>query len=359
MDHVNSNEFVTAEVPSNIAFVKYWGKRDTAAQWPANSSLSMTLDKARTVTSARVLGPDATSDKITKDGTLLSRDSHGAEKAYKHLEFLRNATGFSSYLEVVTHNTFPSECGIASSASGLGALTMASVAAWTGCHDLAELQLRGHTLQSLAHMARLGSGSACRSFFGGYVAWEPGASPTEQTVQQVKPTEHWPLADLIVIVSAARKPVSSTVAHKTAWTSPLFGPRLAGLSERLKAAEDAIKNRDLKQLGTCIEADALEMHAVMMTSQPAANYMTKDSEEVISWIRTERASGQLDAWFTMDAGPNVHVICDARNAQIYAQKIKERFPEFALIADTAGAGPVLYQGSSKGTNTDTPKETVN
>lgn len=338
-------EFFTAEVPSNIAFVKYWGKRDSETQWPANSSVSMTLKHARTITSARTLGASDGRDIIFKDGKKLEPGNPQADKAYGHLDFLRGRLGFSGWLEVHTKNTFPSECGIASSASGLGALTLASIAAWTGCDDLKDLQLRGHTMPVLAALARIGSGSACRSFFGGYVGWEAGAAPTDQSVHQVADETFWPLADLIVIVSAEKKPVSSTVAHKTAWTSPLFGPRLAGLSERLSATNEAIRSRDLKKLGACIEADALEMHAVMMTSEPAARYMTRHSEEVISWIRSERTAGRMDAWFTMDAGPNVHVICEGSQAAAYSEKIKERFPDFELIADMTGAGPVLYKGT--------------
>lgn len=334
----------TAEVPSNIAIIKYWGKQNTGLQWPANSSVSMTLNKSRTITTAALRATPSDADVITKDGIELIPGDPAADKAYKHLGFLRRELGFRAALAINTRNTFPSECGIASSASGLGALTLAAIAAWTACDNIQDLQLRGHTLPALAALARIGSGSACRSFFGGFAEWEAGESAEQQQVFQVATQQHWPLADLIVIVSDQKKSVSSTQAHQTAWSSPLFRPRLAGINERLQVARSAIANKDLNSLGTCLEADALEMHAVMMTSVPPANYMTPDSETILSWIRSERATGNFDAWFTMDAGPNVHIICDAGNSAPYAQKIRTRFPEFELITDSTGEGPVLYRG---------------
>jgi diphosphomevalonate decarboxylase len=341
------NDFFTAEVPSNIAFVKYWGKLDTGLQWPANDSVSMTLNNAKTITSARILAnqADNAQDIIIKEGEVLVRGQAGADKAYKHLAFLRDQLGFSAALEIQTKNTFPSECGIASSASGLGALTLSAVAAWTGSSSLDELQLKGHTLTALSALARIGSGSACRSFFGGYVEWQAGESAQGQNVVPVSSQKHWDLADLILIVSNQKKPVSSTEAHETAWTSPLFKPRLAGIKERLRTVKDAIKTKHLAALGQAIEADAIEMHAVMMTSTPPARYMTPDSEAALSWIRTERATGTFDAWFTMDAGPNVHIICSNENAKTYADRIRKRFPDFELLRDSTGGGPVLFRGT--------------
>ena len=341
------NDFFTAEVPSNIAFVKYWGKLDKSLQWPANDSVSMTLNQAKTITSARIIArqDENTQDIITKEGKVLVRGQSGADKAYRHLDFLRDQLGFTAALEIQTKNTFPSECGIASSASGLGALTLSAVAAWTGSSSLGELQLKGHTLTALSALARIGSGSACRSFFGGYVEWEAGESALKQSVVQVSDQKHWDLADLILIVSNQKKPVSSTEAHETAWTSPLFKPRLAGIKERLRAVKHAIKTKDLANLGQAIESDAIEMHAVMMTSTPPARYMTPDSEAALAWIRTERASGTFDAWFTMDAGPNVHIICSNENAKSYADRIRKRFPNFELLVDATGGGPVLFRGT--------------
>lgn len=331
-----------ARVPSNIAFVKYWGKRDTTLQWPANDSLSMTLSAAHTITSAQIAtgGPD----RIEAGGTLLS--GKRLDKARKHLDFLRAELGFAAPLLINTKNSFPSDCGIASSASGLAALTVAAIAAWTDAGTLADLDAEGFDRRRLAALARRGSGSACRSLFGGYVAWQAGGSPAEQSVRVVRDAESMPLVDLIVIVSTAAKTHGSTEAHQTAWSSPLFAPRLAGLPERFARVESAIKRGDFSALGHEIETEALEMHAVMMSSTPSANYFAPQTSEITAWLRRERLRGEFEAYFTIDAGPNLHVICEPKAADYVASRIQAAFPTqsgapLEVLRDHTGSGPVL------------------
>ena len=342
-----SADAATAEVGSNIALIKYWGKRPGDQQWPANDSLSMTLSAARTITQAR-LHPRAgdgllpADDEIHRAGQVTTSREHPRDKALAHLARLRQEVGpLAGALIVHTHNTFPSDCGIASSASGLGALTLAALGAWTGASNLGELEALGYSRERLAHLARMGSGSAGRSFYAGYVRWEAGEHACAQTIRQLFPAEHWRLADLIVMVSAAPKPVSSTVAHDAAWTSPLYGPRLAGLGERRLAVEAALAKRDMQRLGELIETEALEMHAVMMTSEPAARYLTPKTLEVLAWIRRERALGNLPAWFTLDAGTNIHVLCEAGDASLVQSRIRAAFPDCPVLADCVGDAPLL------------------
>jgi diphosphomevalonate decarboxylase len=331
---------VTAEVPSNIAFVKYWGKRDADAQWPANDSLSMTLSVARTITTATA--HDGPRDEIYRDGQLQGQGP-GGDKASRHLEVLRRDLGVHRRLLITTRNTFPSDCGIASSASGLGALTLAAIGAWTGASSLHELEGQGFPRARLAQLARLGSGSACRSLYGGFVLWQAGPSPDEQTVRQLHDEEAWPLADIIVVVDRTPKPVSSTTAHRAAWTSPLYSPRLAGLPARLARVQDALDRSDLEELGRELEAEALEMHGVMMSSTPSAVYLTEATSQVLAWLRRERTRQGLPAYFTLDAGPNVHVICERQNADWVGSRISAEFPDAEVIMDRAGAGPVLMR----------------
>lgn len=325
---------IRAEVPSNIALVKYWGKRDERAQWPANDSLSMTLDVARTVTHAAVV--DAPAHRV----------EFGGAKAERHLAFLTSELGFSAKLHVRSRNTFPTACGIASSASGLGALTLAAVAAWTGSRSLAELDQKGFSRRRLALLAAMGSGSAARSFAGGYVHWRAGASAAEQEVQQLEePRGPFALADLIVVLSSEPKAVSSTDAHRTAWSSPLFAARLAGLPERLARVRDALLAHDLERLGSEIEAEALEMHAVMLTSTPKAEYVKPETSRFITWLRAARRRGDAPAYFTLDAGPNPHVLCRPGDAAALSAKIQAEFPGAELISDRTGAGPVIAEES--------------
>jgi diphosphomevalonate decarboxylase len=340
---------VTASAPSNIAFVKYWGKRDPEKQWPANDSLSMTLSTSRSITSARLSGRDY--DSFTFAGQTLRSSGHPDHKVWRHLDRVRSLTGSSARLDIQSINTFPTGCGIASSASGFAALTIASAAALTGSRSFDELGARGIGLTALANCARQGSGSAGRSLFDGFVRWSAGPNPEEQSIVREQPFDHWNLADVIVVLSDEEKAVSSSQAHLAAWSSPLFSARLAGIPERLHAVIEAIRSKDLMTVGTQIEADALEMHAVAMTGSPRICYLSRQTQDFIAWVRCERRHGRLKAWFTIDAGPNVHLICQAVDAPSVIDSVRNKWPEAGIIADKIGSGPTL-RGCEEGVFND-------
>ena len=337
----NQPTFV-AQVPSNIAFLKYWGKSDETLQWPANDSLSMTLSKARTITKA--LNSARDKDRVFVHGNY--QDPHGGPfaKSYRHLEQLRKLTGYKSFLDLFTENTFPSACGIASSASGMGALTLAALAAWTGASSLEELAQAGFDRSRLAHLSRLGSGSAGRSFWGGFVVWEKGLTPDRQHLYPLTTTKPLVLADLIAIVSREPKGVSSSEGHRRAWSSPLFAPRLAIHPQRMKEMRQALQTGDLEKAGELMETEALEMHAVMMTAQNPANYLTTASTQLITWIRQERVRGNLPAWFTIDAGPNIHILCAAQDRDSVHHALLTRYESPSpvdFLVDETGQGPYI------------------
>ena len=333
-----------AVVPSNIALIKYWGKKDEFSQWPANDSLSMTLSAAHTVTEASL--HDGPHDVLRRNGHIVSAEAT-QDKALKHLVRLRQLLGFDAPLNLSTHNTFPSDCGIASSASGLGALTLAAIAAWTGAESFEHLADLGYSRQRLAMLARLGSGSACRSLLGGFVEWCGGSHTDDQSIRTVSDAEAFPLCDVIVLLSQTPKSISSTAAHRHAWTSPLFAPRLAGMARRLGDVRQAILKQDLEHLGDLIEIEALDMHAVMMSSTPPAYVMTSETSRLLAWVRDERSKGRLEAWFTVDAGPNVHLICRPEVAQDVAHRIVHDFGAPDLLMDRVGHGPALSRGGLK------------
>lgn len=329
-------------VPSNIAFLKYWGKADETHQWPANDSLSMTLRHAQTITRAKL--STLATDRVFVDGVL--QDPHGGtfQKTYRHLERLREILGFTSALDISTENTFPSACGIASSASGLGALTLAAIASWTGARGLEDLESAGFDRSRMAHLARMGSGSAGRSFWGGYVVWEKGQSPESQRVYPLAVPEHMSLVDIIAVVSKEPKAVSSSEGHRGAWSSPLFAPRLAIHPMRMKNMTEALFAGDLEKAGDMMETEALEMHAVMMTAQPSLTYLTSKSCQLVTWIRQERLKGNLPAWFTIDAGPNIHIICAQKDRDRVYDSLLTRFESsepLHLLVDETGQGPQL------------------
>lgn len=176
--------------------------------------------------------------------------------------------------------------------------------------------------------------------------WKAGASANEQDIVPLDEAKDFALADLIVVLSAEPKKISSTEAHRSAWSSPLFASRLAGVPERLDAVRAALAARDLERLGPLIEAEALEMHAVMLTSSPRAEYVTPETSRFIAWLRAARRQG-LAAYFTLDAGPNPHVLCRPEDVVSLLPRIQAEFPGARVIADRTGAGPLIAEDQSR------------
>jgi diphosphomevalonate decarboxylase len=323
---------IQAEAPSNIAFLKYWGKSNSELQWPAGDSLSMTLKNAKTITKLS----DASEDIIYFNGQI-TQDV----KISSALAFLRKEIGFNNPLRIETSNTFPSSCGIASSASGMAALTIAFIAKATQTNSLEELEVQGYSRTLLSHLARRCSGSAGRSLYGGYVEWLKGSDPLSQEINPLFCEKPWPLHDLILIVSQDKKSVSSSKAHQSAFTSPLFSTRLAGLPERLQAIKEAITKQNMEQLGPLLETEALEMHAIIMTAALPVEYLLPETTELLKWIREQRVKGRFRAWFTIDAGPNIHLICEASEVSKVYGALQQDFPRLKVFKDELGQGPNL------------------
>jgi diphosphomevalonate decarboxylase len=338
---------ITVTAPSNIAFIKYWGKKDSSLQWPANDSFSMTLSESKTITTATPT--QVAYDSFSFEGKTITSLQNPDHKIFRHLSFLRSVTGNNARLNIESKNTFPTGCGIASSASGYAALTIAAVSTLTGAHSFNDLNELTFGRGKLADLARMGSGSASRSLFGGYVQWNAGDAPSNQSITQVFKQEDWQLCDIIVVLSSDEKPVSSSDAHLAAWASPLFTTRIAGIHERLTSVHKAIKSHDLELLGSIIETDALEMHAVAMTGDPRVCYFLNETQKLLTWIRHERTRGQLPAWFTVDAGPNVHLICRGQDSDSIVARIQREWPKASIIRDRTGAGPTFENNHLGGT----------
>lgn len=329
----------TATAPSNIAFIKYWGKRSAETQWPANDSLSMTLSEACTTTLARCL-PSNEIDRFQLGDLNLASDHPKARRALAHVARLRTITGFTPPLAIVSENSFPEGRGIASSASGFAALTIACLAAWTVSPDLDHLARHGYSLTRLADLARLGSGSACRSLFGGFARWESGDAHDHQHFRQLFRADHWALAD-IILCGPSEKKISSTDGHVAAWSSPSFAPRLRSLPDRLRACEAAIAARRMADLGNILESEALEMHGVMESSVPPVVYLSDTTRRLLETIREYRARGGFPAWFTLDAGETIHLICESRHAPQIVTAARAFTPERMILMDRVGDGPTL------------------
>jgi diphosphomevalonate decarboxylase len=316
----------TYRVGSNIAFIKYWGVADPTLNLPMNNSISMTLDAAYTTTTvAWDVAKRMSDDEFTIDDLRFTN----AQRLVRHLDRLRALAGVSYRAQVVSQNNFPMASGIASSASGFAALTVA------GCAAL------GLTLDNteLSALARLGSGSASRSLFGGFVEWERGHDHASSVAHQLHPPEHWDLYDLVAVVSSAEKQLSSEGGHKLAASSPLQVGRLGSLTMALPTVRQALAARDLALLGPTIEQDALAMHAVMMTSTPSLLYWQPGTLEIIQAVRQWRAEEGLAVYFTIDAGPNVHLICEAQTVTAVQEHLQALPSVQRVIVIQPGPGP--------------------
>jgi diphosphomevalonate decarboxylase len=310
----------TAVANPNIAFVKYWGKSDEAYELPANPSLSMNLAALTTVTTVEFRSGLPT-DLVTIDDQPAVGKSLARVEAF--LDRVRALADLQDRARVASRNDFPAGTGLASSASAFAALSLAATRA-------AGLEL---TEAALSRLARRGSGSACRSVPAGFSLWE-GDTDETSFARQVVPPDHWDLHDIVAIVSYQHKRVGSHEGHALAPSSPFYKARLAAVPEWLEIALSGIRERDLGLLGPAAEADALAMHAVMMTSRPSLLYWLPETVTVLQAVRTWRNEG-LEVYFTLDAGPNVHCFCHADAAA----DIEARLRNLAGILDVLVSGP--------------------
>jgi diphosphomevalonate decarboxylase len=263
----------------------------------------MTLADAHTTTTVEWQSNSAqANDEIIIDGRRL--DGEAGARLALHLDRIRMIAETNQRARVASCNNFPMASGIASSASGFAALTVAA------CQALS-LDLDATQLSALA---RLGSGSAARSLFGGYVQWDRGHDHNTSVARMLFPPEHWQLYDVVAIVSSAEKKVSSEGGHRFAATSPLNLARVEHVKTLLPVVQGAIAERDLAKLGDPVEWDALAMHAVMQTGTPSLLYWQPGTLEVLQAVRRWRVEEAINAYFTIDAGPNVHVLCAAADA---------------------------------------------
>ncbi len=291
---------------ANIAFIKYWGNRDAIRRVPLNDSLSMNLDHATTTTTVEfVVG--LAEDQITIAGK--APNDAARHRVAAHLDRIRGLAQMTIHARVESRNTFPTGAGIASSASAFAALTVAGTRA-AGL-DLSE--------RELSMLARQASGSACRSIPAGFVEWVSSIEPDDSYAFSIAPPDHWALHDVIAVVSADEKRVGSSEGHNAAHTSHFLSARLNALPVRFHRVRRALLTRDLALLGPAIEEDALELHLIAMTSRPPIFYWAPAMVRVIQAVLGWREEG-LQVYFTMDAGPNVHLICEEKDAgQVAAQ----------------------------------------
>lgn len=314
----------TAIAHPNIAFIKYWGNHDHALRTPTNGSISMNLAGLETRTTVS-FSPTLKADTLTLNKRPVI--GPGLARVSQMLERVREMADISGYAAVKSENNFPTGSGIASSAAAFAALALASSAA------------AGLTLdeRQLSILARTGSGSASRSIPGGFVEWLPGDSHETSYARTIAPLENWPLVDCVAVVSQEHKAVGSTGGHALADTSPFQVSRVADAPRRLALCRQAILGKDFDAFAEIIELDSNMMHAVMQTSTPPLLYWLPATVAIMSAVREWRKNG-LPVAYTIDAGPNVHVICPEGTQQQVAQKLAELSGVLNVLT-APGGGP--------------------
>ncbi len=325
------HESDTAEMPqkttciscSNIAFIKYWGNRDAMRRVPLNDSVSMNLDHATTTTTVE-FDAQLNDDDVVIGGA--EANQVACQRVVAHLDRVRALAHIETKARVQSQNSFPVGVGIASSASAFAALSLAATRA-------ADLELNQRDLSMLA---RQGSGSACRSVPAGFVEWIAGSGSEDSYAVSIAPPEHWDLRDVIAVVSTEEKQIGSTAGHAAAQTSHFLSERLRALSPRFHNVRRAILAKDLALLGPAIEQDAIELHFVAMTSVPPIFYWSPAMVRVIQSMQRWRADG-LSVYFTLDAGPNVHLICISKDADRVAE-LARAVPEVQQVIVNAPGG---------------------
>ncbi len=314
----------TASACSNIALIKYWGKADPADNIPLNGSVSMTLSDAITTTTV-VWDPSLSQDEIYLDGERIL--DHRGLRISRFLDRIR-ADWYRMHARVASMNSFPAGTGIASSASGFAALATAAFAAFgEGLPEQTEL----------TRWARRGSGSGCRSIHGGFVEWIGGTDDASSFSRQLCPADHWDLRDLVVLVSSAPKAISSSEGHRIAGRHPFMAARQAELPLCMLATKGAIASRDFGTLGAIVEHEALEVQGIMMSGQPCALYMQPATLALLHAVRSWREDDGLPVYFTLDAGPNVHILCEGRDAPAVRERIEALVPGLAILENRPGS----------------------
>jgi diphosphomevalonate decarboxylase len=307
----------TARAHANIALVKYWGKRDSANNLPAAGSLSLTLEPLTTQTRVEV----AERDQVVLNGAVA--DAGPAARALRFLDLLAQKAGREERppLRVVSHNLFPTGAGLASSASGFAALTVAGAAA---------LEIEADP-KTLSEWARHGSGSAARSIFAGFVRMhrEGWAEPLEDVGLE--------LGAVVVVVDDHQKDVGSTDGMEhTRRTSPYHDAWIRQVDADLAAAEQALRDRDLQRLADITEGNTLAMHANAMAARPGLLYWRPDTLAAVDRVRGLRSSG-VPTFFTIDAGPHVVAFAPSEHLDRVERELRD-LPGTRLIRARAG-GP--------------------
>lgn len=309
---------------TNIAFIKYWGKENEELIIPQNNSLSLTLDAFYTETKV-TFDDQLDADVLYIDGEI--EDEKALKKAQVILDLVREEAKIDWSAKIESKNFVPTAAGLASSASGLAALAgAASLAAGLELSDT-----------ELSRLARRGSGSASRSIYGGFAEWQKGTTDKDSIAVPVDDA-NWDIGMIFVIVDDKRKDVSSTEGMRlVVETSPYYDGWVTSAKEDLADIKVAIQEQDIIKTGEIAERSALKMHALNLSANPPFNYWSPESIIAMRNVSELREKG-YPAYLTMDAGPNVKIICRASDLDAIHAILSETYRGDQLIKALPGPG---------------------
>ena len=326
-DHyIIANGKVSESCPSNIALIKYWGKYEN--QIPANPSISYTLSQCKTNTEIEFLAEKTFSVQTFLAGKEEKKFAEKIEKYFKNIEQYLPWILKGKYI-IKTENTFPHSSGIASSASGFGAIAKCLMDLddqFTGKSD------EEYKRKKASFLARLGSGSACRSLYDGLVVWGETKEVANSSDLFAVPYPNNEIHsifknfnDWVLLIHEGEKSVSSTVGHGLMNTNPYAERRFQEAHENFALLKNILKSGDMKSFIQLVEHEALTLHAMMMMSEPAFILMKTGTLAVINKIWEFRKETNLPLFFTLDAGANVHLLFPSNKEedQIQSFIIKE------------------------------------
>lgn len=318
-----------ARAHTNIALIKYWGKKDQDLILPMNGSLSLTLDKFYTDTSVEYL------PELHEDMFFLNDKQRSDPKISKFMNIIRHVTGLNSYAKINSTNHVPTAAGLASSASAYAALALAATAA-AG---------KSYTKTELSRLARRGSGSATRSVFGNFVEWVEGHNDLSSFARPVKVANDWNVRMIAIVIGSQPKKVSSRSGMQTVVeTSPFYQAWIKTANEDLKNIKLALTKGDFAKFGEIAESNALKMHALNLSASPHFNYFEPQSLVAMNAVENIRKQG-ISCYYTMDAGPNVKVICKNSDLDVILEQLHEYFSSDHLLIAAPGPGVKLLNNN--------------
>ncbi len=310
---------------ANQGLIKYWGKTDEVERLPTNDSISVCLDALTTRTTVEF------SARYPQDSFVLNGHKLDDQRIFRHLDLIRSLARSTLRARVESQNDFPPAVGLASSASGFAALTVAAC----GAIGLSLPQ------DYLTRIARKGSASASRSIPGGFAQLVAGGDDVHTIASSLAGPDDIDFKTLVVVVGKAPKPVSSTEGMRiTAHTSPFFRTRLSNTAAVLETMRNAIAQRDSLTIMRLAEADTLSMHACMLTSNPPLVYWTGGTLEVVRTVLSLRKEGRT-AYFSIDAGQNVFVNTSSEEASLVKTRLEET-PGVVSVLSSSPGGPARF-----------------